>query len=226
MNRGTFPARFNTRIRIMEYLAITSEPALNRRISAVSEELRIEILRKGIHLLIAFVPGIASFSLGLAVTLLSGGILLYAACERLRMEGVTVPFVSRVTVLAARRRDADGYVLGPVTLGLGALLSLLLYPNPAASLAIYALAFGDGLSSLVGKTFGSLRIPFTGGKSLEGSLTCLIAVFVASYAVTGDVPRSFAVAAAAMVVEAAPTKDLDNIILPVAVGAVAALLFR
>ena len=104
-------------------------------------------------------------------------------------------------------------------------MSLLLYPNPAASIAIYALAFGDGLSSLVGKTFGSLRIPFTGGKSVEGSLTCLLAVFVASYAVTNDAPHSFAIAVAAMLIEAAPTKDLDNIVLPVLVGAIASLLF-
>ena len=210
----------------MEYLSTASPKIHHRSIRAVSEEIRIEILRKGIHLFIAFVPGIASVSLGLAVGLLAGGILFYATCERLRMGGFSVPLISRVTALAARRRDGDGYVLGPITLGLGALLSLLLYPNPAASVAIYALAFGDGLSSLVGKTFGSLRIPFTGGKSVEGSMTCLIAVFAASYAVTSDAPRSAAIAAAATIIEAAPTKDLDNIILPVSVGAIAALLFK
>jgi len=210
----------------MEYLSTASPKIHHRSIRAVSEEIRIEILRKGIHLFIAFVPGIASVSLGLAVGLLAGGILFYATCERLRMGGFSVPLISRVTALAARRRDGDGYVLGPITLGLGALLSLFLYPNPAASVAIYALAFGDGLSSLVGKTFGSLRIPFTGGKSVEGSMTCLIAVFAASYAVTGDAPRSAAIAAAATIIEAAPTKDLDNIILPVSVGAIAALLFK
>jgi phytol kinase len=208
----------------MEYISLTTRRTGRRSIHAISEEIRIEILRKSIHLLIAFVPAIASFSLGLAVGLLTGGVLFYAACEKLRMEGYAVPVISRTTALAARRRDGGGYVLGPVTLGLGALLSLLLYPNPAASIAIYALAFGDGLSSLIGKTFGSLRIPFTGGKSVEGSLTCLVAVFTASFAVSGDAGKSFAIAAAATVIEAAPTKDLDNIILPVSVGAIAALL--
>jgi dolichol kinase len=157
--------------------------------------------------------------------LLSGGVLFYAACERLRIEGYYVPVISRVTALAARRRDGNRFVLGPVTLGLGALLALLFYPNPAASIAIYALAFGDGLSSLVGKSFGSIRLPLTGGKSLEGSLTCLLAVFTASIAITGDAKRSLIVAATASLVEAAPTRDFDNIVLPVAVGAVATLLF-
>lgn len=212
---------------MMEYSYEASHKVVRQRgIRALSEELRIELLRKSIHLLIAFVPGIAQLSLGLAVGLLSGGVLFYAACERLRNLGYQVPLISNVTALAARRRDGSGFVLGPVTLGLGALISLLLYPNPAASIAIYALAFGDGLSSLVGKTFGSIRLPFTGGKSLEGSLTCLLAVFASSLALTGDPRRSLIVAAAATIVEAAPTKDFDNIFLPVAVGAVATLLFR
>ena len=191
---------------------------------ALSEEIRIELVRKSIHLLIAFVPAIARIGVGLAVGLLSGGILVYAACESLRMRGIAVPIVSRLTSLAARRRDAGRFVLGPITLGLGALLALLLYPDPAASIAIYALAFGDGLSSLVGKTFGSLRLPFTGGKSLEGSFTCLTAVFLSALALTGDAPRSLAVAAVATVVEAAPTKDFDNLILPVITGAAAVLI--
>lgn len=209
----------------MENIAPASAKTTQRGVFIIPEEIRIEILRKSLHLLIAFVPWIAAINLGLAVGLLTGGVLFYATCESLRMGGFSIPVISKVTALAARRRDGDRFVLGPITLGIGALLSLLLYPNPAASIAIYALAFGDGLSSLVGKSFGSIRIPFTGGKSVEGSLTCLAAVFVAAVAVTGDAPRSLAVAVAATLIEAAPMKDFDNIVLPVFVGAIATLLF-
>ena len=210
----------------MEYVYIPPRKTAQRGFRAVSEEIRIELIRKSIHLLIAFVPAIAQQNLGLAMGILSGGVLFYAACERLRMQGYTVPVISKVTALAARRRDGDRYVLGPITLGLGALLALLLYPSTAASIAIYALAFGDGLSSLVGKTFGSIRLPFTGGKSLEGSLTCLSAVFIASWALTGNPLKSLAIAVAAALIEAAPSKDFDNIILPVAVGAIATLILH
>jgi phytol kinase len=196
-----------------------------RGFRTLTDEIRIELVRKGIHLLIAFVPSISRFSLSLAVALLSCGIVVYALCESLRLRGIEVPFVSRITALAARRRDTGRFVLGPITLGLGALLALLLYPDPAATIAIYALAFGDGLSSLVGKTLGSLRLPFTGGKSLEGSLTCLAAVYFSAFALTGDGLRSLAVAFVATVTEAIPTKDLDNIVLPVLTGAAAVLLF-
>ena len=201
------------------------ERVMPRGFKALTDELRIEVLRKSIHLLIGFVPALASLNLGLTIGLLAGGVLMYAICEDLRIMGTEVPIVSRITSLAARRRDKGKYVLGPITLGLGALLSLLLYPNPAASIAIYALAFGDGLSSLIGKAFGRVRLPFTGGKSLEGSLTCLLAVFVSALVITGKPGRSLAVALVATIIEAVPTKDFDNIILPVCTGAAAVLLF-
>jgi phytol kinase len=200
-------------------------PSFSRNYKTLTDELRIEILRKSIHLLIGFVPALASMNLGFTIGLLASGILIYTACEDLRLRGYEVPIISRVTAMAARRRDGGKYILGPITLGVGALLALLLYPNPAASIAIYALAFGDGLSSLVGKAFGTIRLPFTGGKSLEGSLTCLLAVFVSAFSLTGDAPRSLALALAATIVEAIPSKDIDNIILPVCTGAAAVLLF-
>jgi len=189
-------------------------------------EIRTELIRKSIHLLIALVPTLATWNLGFTIALLGSGIIVYAYAETARLKGYEIAVISRVTAMAARKRDTGKFVLGPVTLGLGAMLSLLFFPEPAASIAIYALAFGDGLSSLVGRTFGSVRLPFTGGKSLEGSLTCFLAVLSSSYALTGDTGRSVAVAFVATVVEAAPTKDLDNVLLPVVVGAVAALLFR
>jgi len=191
---------------------------------AFGEEIRIELVRKSIHLLIGLVPGLAAINFNLTLGLLASGTLVYALSESLRMGGFEVPIVSRVTALAARRRDSGKYVMGPITLGLGALLSLLFYPNPAASIAIYALAFGDGLSSLVGKLFGTIRLPFTGGKSLEGSLTCMLAVFVASMMVSGQPLSSLMIAVFATAIEAMPLKDLDNIALPVLTGALAALL--
>ncbi|MBN2873854.1 MAG: phosphatidate cytidylyltransferase, partial [Spirochaetales bacterium] len=90
--------------------------------------------------------------------------------------------------------------------------------------AIYALAFGDGLSSLVGKAIGSIRIPLTGGKSVEGSLTCFLAVLVSAYAVTGDALRSSVIALVATVTEAIPLKDADNILLPAVTGLTAVAL--
>jgi phytol kinase len=188
-------------------------------------EIETEILRKGIHFSIASVPFIASFSVGFALFLLGSGILIYSISEYRRFSGYSTYIIGKITVLAARERDMGKFVLGPVTLALGAMLSLLLYPNPAATIAIYALAFGDGFASLVGKLFGTVKLPYTGGKTLEGSLACFTAVFVSTYSVTGRIRESFAIALLAMLIEALPLKDLDNIYLPYGVGFVATMFF-
>lgn len=190
-----------------------------------STEIHTELLRKSLHLLISMVPSMARWNFGFTVALLASGILVYAYSEYLRLQGFEVVIISKITSMAARRRDAGRFVMGPVTLGLGALLALVLYPEPAASIAIYALAFGDGLSSLVGKSFGNIRLPFTGGKSLEGSLTCLIAVFCSAYALSRNAWRSFLIALIATIIEAFPTKDADNLLLPSLVGLFAVYLF-
>lgn len=190
-----------------------------------SGKIETEIVRKSIHILVGIVPTLAAVNPQVTSTLLGFGILFYTYCELLRLRGYEVALVSRVTALAARRWDAGRFVLGPVTLGMGALFSLLVFPEPAASIAIYALAFGDGLSSLMGRLFGTVRIPYTGGKSLEGSLTCFLAVWVSAYGRTGDPAGALAVAGAATVAEALPTRDLDNLILPLVVGLTARLIF-
>lgn len=198
--------------------AITARDAVSR------DEIVIELVRKSIHLLVAFTPLLLSISKPLTLALLALGIAAFAAFETLRMRGVRVPLISALTEKAARKRDAGRFVKGPITLGLGALLSALLFAPVPASVAIYILAFGDGFSSLVGKLFGHVRMPLTRGKSVEGSLTCLVVSMLSAYAVSGKLGASAAVAAFATVVEALPTKDWDNILLPLAAGLMATVL--
>lgn len=186
---------------------------------------QIELFRKAIHLAIAAVPSIAAFDVLVAAGLLGVGIVIYVAAEQARLLGIRVAVISDVTVLALRERDGRGFVLGPVTLGLGAMLALLLYPEPAASLAIYALAFGDSAAGVVGTALGRVKIPYTGGKSVAGSLACFTVVLAVTLRLTGDVASSLALAAAAAVLEAAPSRDYDNLVLPVGAGLVAHYLF-
>jgi dolichol kinase len=196
------------------------------RVIAVPEfqELRSEIVRKLIHFLIALSPSMAAVNRPLTVLFLVAGTLAYTGMETLRLLGVKVPLISSLTCMASRSRDQGHFVMGPVTLGLGALLALLLYPSPAASIAIYALAFGDGFASLVGKFFGRLRPAFLCGKSVEGSLACFAAVFIAGYGVSGNSGLALAAALTAMTVEALPLEDYDNLALPVMVGLVVQLM--
>lgn len=209
---------------MIDYKAITPVPTATTRVSTGTlESLRGELVRKSLHMLIAFVPGIATVTGVLpALALLGLGVLFYTGAEYARLHGRSVMLVSAVTVMASRPRDRGRFVAGPVTLGVGAMLALLLYPAPAAFLAIYALAFGDGIASLIGRAFG--RVQIARGTTFEGSLACFVAVFAAGLAVTGDTVIALLVAAVATVLEAIPTDDMDNMIMPVGVGLVATLL--
>jgi dolichol kinase len=190
------------------------------RLHALSgaRELKTEFIRKGIHFLIALSPAMAAVNRPATVLILIAGTSVYSFFETLRLLGVRVPFVSSVTSSASRSRDEGHFVLGPVTLGLGALLVLLLYPPPAASIAIYALAFGDGFASLVGKLFGTHRPSIMLGKSIEGSIACFIAVFIAAIRVSDSFKIALAAALTATLVEVFPLENYDNLALPVAVG--------
>jgi dolichol kinase len=156
----------------------------------------------------------------MTVALLVAGILVYIKMESLRLAGFSIPLASSLTSMASRPRDRGRFVLGPVTLGLGALLALLMYPSPAASIAIYALAFGDGFASLIGKLFGRLRPAFLRGKSLEGCAACFFATLIAAHQVSHDYRIAVAAALTAMVTEALPLEDYDNLVLPLVVGLV------
>lgn len=196
--------------RIQPQLLGTRQPGLT--------EIRHELFRKGIHLLIAFVPPMASINLFATFILLGVGTLVYCTTELLRFNGIRVPVISSITEYASRKRDAGKIVLGPATLGIGAMAALFFYPDPAASLAIYALAFGDGLSSVFGKLYGRVTIPFSREKTYMGSISCFIAVFLFSLAVVKNPVLAFITAVSATLLEALPLKDLDNIVIPLGTG--------
>jgi dolichol kinase len=140
--------------------------------------------------------------------------------ENLRLSGVKVPVVSALTKMASRERETGRFVLGPVTLACGAMLALMLFPLPVASAGIFAVAFGDGFASLVGKLFGRIRPAFLLGKSIEGSLACFLATAVSVYLVSHNYAAALIAALVATAVEALPLEDYDNLLLPVTVGIV------
>jgi phytol kinase len=189
-----------------------------RRARGAVDTVSLEVIRKAIHLLVAVVPVIASFSVPLTMILLGTGTLFYVVAESARKAGIQVAFVSDVTLIVARSRERGRFVLGPVTLGLGAMLSLLLYPMQASALAIFALAFGDSLASLVGRAVGGWRVPFTRSKTLAGSAACFVGIFALAYRMSGQATAAAVIAAAGALIEAYAPEDMDNMLIPVGTG--------
>ena len=192
--------------------------------SSELKDARSEIIRKSIHLLIAFSPGVAVVSRTFAIGILGAGVLLYTLFEVLRHWGIRVPVVSGLTSAVSRPRDSGRFVLGPVTLGAGAILAFIYFPPVAATVAVYALAFGDSAASLVGKFFGRIRPAFLCGKSIEGSFACFIVVYYAALIASGSVNAAFVAAIDASLAEALPLDDFDNIVIPLAAGLAVSLV--
>lgn len=188
-------------------------------------DIRKEIFRKSIHLCSALIPILLAWSRTAVLWILSAVLILYCIAEYLRIKGRSVFMISKITETAARARDGDRFVLGPVTLALGILLTAFFFELPAASIGIYALAFGDGLASLSGKLFGILILPCSAGKTVTGSLTCFTAIFISSWAVTGNSFAALIIAAAGTVIELIPLKDIDNLLIPFILAAVASRFF-
>ena len=187
-------------------------------------EFKAELVRKGIHILIAVAPCLASVNFSDTALLLMAGIVFYASAESLRFLGLSLPLISPVTASLLRKREQDRFALGPVTLGLGALLSMLVFPPKVAAAAIYALAFGDSAACLVGRFLGRFRPAFLAGKSLEGSLACFTAAFIAGFLVFREWKIAAALGFGSMVADALPIRDFDNLLIPLAAG-VCAMVF-
>ncbi len=177
-----------------------------------------ELIRKAIHICAAFVPLLLHLAYYPVMVSLAAVLVLYCLAEWSRCRGRPVPMISAITMVAARKRDEDRFVLGPVTLALGVLVTAALFPPLPAAVGILALAFGDGLASLVGRCFGRTRIPFTGGKTAVGSLACFAAIFCSTYALTGRASIALGCALVGTAFELAPLKDLDNLVIPIAIS--------
>ena len=177
-----------------------------------------EVFRKLIHMLIVVVPVIAAFDFKLVVLLIGITISLYTLSEFLRLLGFKVPLVSKLTLLAARSGETNHFIVGPITLAAGVLITLFLYPLPIAAIAIYVLAFGDSAASLFGMSLGKIRLKNMQSKTFVGSGACFFIVLTLSLNVLNEIFASLLVATTASILEAIPVADLDNLIIPIVTG--------
>lgn len=187
-------------------------------------EISKELFRKSIHLCGAFIPFFLEKFYWPVICLLILALVIYTFCEILRLKGKKVPLISKITDIASRKRDENTFVIGPVTLVFGIIFTALIFDPLPAKIGILALALGDGLASLSGKFFGHVFVPFTGGKTVAGSLACFIAIFLSSYFCWKMPLNSIILGFFGMFVEILPLKNFDNVILPILVAFVATML--
>lgn len=178
-----------------------------------------ELFRKSIHIGSALVPLVMKYNYWLVIGLLIAAGVIYTFCEILILKGINIPLVSKIIATAARKRDENKFVLGPITMDIGVLIVCLIMPWDCARVGIWALSFGDGLASLVGKLIGKITIPGAKGKTVAGSMACFIAVYTATFCCSHNCLISLLIATLAMSIEVLPLMDFDNLIIPIIIGA-------
>lgn len=107
----------------------------------------------------------------------------------------------------------------------------LFYKQFAGVLAMAVLGWGDGLAPIVGTRMGKMKYKVLSEKSVEGSLAFLAGSLLASlFFVWLIVPAAYdpvkiaMIVVAATIIEGISPKEVDNILIPVAVIALAAVL--
>jgi acyl phosphate:glycerol-3-phosphate acyltransferase len=157
----------------------------------------------------------------LAIVLLAGGTVFFLLLDLLRFKRVKITPVS--WVFRPFLRDSEQRtVSGAFYFLAGCLITAALFSRQLAGAAVLFLTFGDAAACLVGSWKGRIKL---WGKSLEGSLACLLACAIAAavvYLLQAEIkPLALGLGViAATVLEALPWVLNDNLALPVGSAAV------
>jgi dolichol kinase len=179
-----------------------------------------EINRKLIHILYGLLLSILLFLRIIDVYILFLITFIFVILSVLIKKGVKLPF--RKKIYSVQRSYEKKFPFkGVIFYSLGCFISVLVFDLRIAIASILILAFGDGVSTLIGP-FGKLKHPFNNFKFLEGIFAGFIVAVIASSFV---VPFKFAVLASfgAMVIEGLEFKINgfkidDNLLIPLTAG--------
>ncbi|MDR4508886.1 MAG: HAD-IB family phosphatase [Candidatus Brocadiaceae bacterium] len=176
-----------------------------------------EIRRKLLHILIACVPPFSHLAFNTTLAILFSSMIVYMISECLRINGFSLPFIGKVTNLSIRKAEQRGIAFGPLTLVLGACLSLIFFPITIASTVIWIVAFADTAATIVGRSIGKHPLLYNKKKSVEGVFAGWVVAFFCGCVYIPVLPALFA-GFFSSIIESFPFKALDNLFIPLATG--------
>jgi dolichol kinase len=183
----------------------------------------MHLLRKLIHVSMAVVPLVGWFVSYPAALVLASALLLFSLI--LEIARRCWRWVDRTLWRSAAgllRSWEQGHVLGSTWFCVGTLAALLLFGRDVGGTAVLFLALGDPVAELAGRWWGRPG----SGKTLVGSLACLLACLAVSGAgiALGRLSPAAAVAGAvaATIAERWPPPPSDNVWMPLFSGLVMA----
>jgi dolichol kinase len=137
-----------------------------------------ELWRQLIHASGVFIVVLSYFLPPQLLILLCVAILVFVVIVFRLDHNHNIPFFSTVLKVAKRKEDERGFVY--FFIGIIITLYFFQFNMNIANAAILILLFGDSASTLIGKKFGKVILPFQAKKTLEGSLAFLLVGFLVS----------------------------------------------
>ncbi|MDP6924556.1 MAG: haloacid dehalogenase-like hydrolase [Candidatus Scalindua sp.] len=224
--RAKYLADGNDLRKVLDFINIENEPTFDELSAGLEHESSSargqELRRKGIHTCALFIPLLAGVNYMLALELLLAITVVYAVSECARLNGVCFPVLSYITSSCVRSGERRRFAFAPVTLALGVLLSLVLFPTLIAYVTIAILACADSLATIVGKFYGRIRIPYNHKKSIEGSAAFFITALICA-AIYLPLKTALIVSLVSCIIESLPVNH-DNITIPLGTGLFLSLL--
>lgn len=148
---------------------------------------RQELIRKATHMGSLVFPvsyhflGLDKFSM-LVLMVPLASLMFLIDLSRLRRWRFWTGFGGRIGSSMIRAHEKSGDFTGATYILMAFCCTIALYDKPVAVAALSFTIVGDTLAALIGRRFGRLRF---GGKSLEGSLACLVGCGLVAWAVPG-----------------------------------------
>ncbi|MED6108886.1 hypothetical protein PIB30_028348 [Stylosanthes scabra] len=162
---------------------------------------------------------------------------------RLLVNGLSLASDEGLVKSVTREGDPKELLRGPLYYVLMLMLCALVFwrESPIGVVSLSMMCGGDGVADILGRRFGSMKIPYNKNKSWAGSISMLVFGFLVSigmlyyYSIIGliqldwvnVVPRIALVSLVATIVESLPITKVvdDNISVPLATMAVASFTF-
>ena len=180
-----------------------------------------EISRKAIHIFNIIIPLFHIYILKDKIDMiifLSAMVIFCFFIEIFRSQSSFISkFFEKYLFFMMRSFEKQGSLTGSTWVFVGALITIILVPQPFSLLALFFLAFGDTLAALVGMRFPFIKI---GNKTLSGSLACFIMCLSVGLILDFEISSEIILIGAftATIVELISIKINDNILIPVFSG--------
>jgi dolichol kinase len=172
-------------------------------------------LRKVVHLSALLIPILTEVTSKSAVLIALFLITIaYALEEVLRLKGHRLPIITPFTLRMSRPEETARFIIRPIYLAVGIILTLFLFPSTIAYASICVMAVGDPVAAYVGGKIGRIRVR---RKTVEGFLAGLVASFLLTSLIVSPIMALLG-SVAGMLMELLDIPD-DNLTMPLAAGA-------